>query len=470
MFINHEYIYKILEETKNPSNEQIKEVLNRAKNREGLDYKDIAILLQAEDEKDLKEIYSLAGEIKKDIYGKRVVVFAPLYVSDYCVNNCVYCGYKRDNKFNRRRLTMDEVAQEVKILEQMGHKRLALELGEDPVNAPIDYVLECLDTIYKTQNNNGEIRRVNVNIAATTVENYKLLKEKGIGTYILFQETYHKPTYDKMHPKSLKGDYNYHLTAFDRAMEAGIDDVGAGVLFGLADPRFEVLGLMMHNAHLEEKFGVGFHTISVPRLQPANGVSLENYPHLLDDKMFKKIVAILRIAVPFTGLILSTRETPEMRKELLKYGVSQISAGSSTGVGGYKEREEGKEVKQFKTNDERSPIEILKELLSDGYIPSYCTACYRKGRTGDRFMSLAKSGNIKYVCEPNALMTLLEFTLDYGDEELYKKSLEIIDKEVENIEREDIKSLTKESMEKNEKRAKRFLSLGGKNEHNSKCK
>ena len=456
MFINHEYIYKILEETKNPSNEQIKEVLNRAKNREGLDYKDIAILLQAEDEKDLKEIYSLAGEIKKDIYGKRVVVFAPLYVSDYCVNNCVYCGYKRDNKFNRRRLTMDEVAQEVKILEQMGHKRLALELGEDPVNAPIDYVLECLDTIYKTQNNNGEIRRVNVNIAATTVENYKLLKEKGIGTYILFQETYHKPTYDKMHPKSLKGDYNYHLTAFDRAMEAGIDDVGAGVLFGLADPRFEVLGLMMHNAHLEEKFGVGFHTISVPRLQPANGVSLENYPHLLDDKMFNKIVAILRIAVPFTGLILSTRETPEMRKELLKYGVSQISAGSSTGVGGYKEREEGKEVKQFKTNDERSPIEILKELLSDGYIPSYCTACYRKGRTGDRFMSLAKSGNIKYVCEPNALMTLLEFTLDYGDEELYKKSLEIIDKEVENIEREDIKSLTKESMEKMKKGQRDF--------------
>ena len=456
MFINHEYIYKILEETKNPSNEQIKEVLNRAKNREGLDYKDIAILLQAEDEKDLKEIYSLAGEIKKDIYGKRVVVFAPLYVSDYCVNNCVYCGYKRDNKFNRRRLTMDEVAQEVKILEQMGHKRLALELGEDPVNAPIDYVLECLDTIYKTQNNNGEIRRVNVNIAATTVENYKLLKEKGIGTYILFQETYHKPTYDKMHPKSLKGDYNYHLTAFDRAMEAGIDDVGAGVLFGLADPRFEVLGLMMHNAHLEEKFGVGLHTISVPRLQPANGVSLENYPHLLDDKMFKKIVAILRIAVPFTGLILSTRETPEMRKELLKYGVSQISAGSSTGVGGYKEREEGKEVKQFKTNDERSPIEILKELLSDGYIPSYCTACYRKGRTGDRFMSLAKSGNIKYVCEPNALMTLLEFTLDYGDEELYKKSLEIIDKEVENIEREDIKSLTKESMEKMKKGQRDF--------------
>ena len=456
MIINHELIYKILEETKNPSIEEIREVLEKAKKRQGLSYKDVAILLQTEDENDLQEIYNLAGEIKKDIYGKRIVVFAPLYVSDYCVNNCVYCGYKRDNKFTRRRLTMDEVAQEVKILEQMGHKRLALELGEDPVNAPIDYVLECLDTIYKTQNANGEIRRVNVNIAATTVENYRLLKEKGIGTYILFEETYHKPTYEKMHPKSLKGDFDYHTTAFDRAMEAGIDDVGAGVLFGLYDPRFEVLGLMMHNAHLEEKFGVGFHTISVPRLQEAKGVTLDNYPYLLDDKMFKKIVAILRIAVPFTGLILSTRETPSMRKELLKYGVSQISAGSSTGVGGYKEREEGKETKQFKTNDERSTIEILKELLSDGYIPSYCTACFRKGRTGDRFMQLAKSGNIKYVCEPNALMTLLEFGLDYGDKELYEKALEIIDREVENIEREDIKKITKESMEKMKKGERDF--------------
>lgn len=448
MFINHDYIYKILEETKNPTSEEIKEVLEKAKKREGLSYKEIAILLQAEKEEDLNEIYKLAGDIKKDIYGKRIVVFAPLYVSDYCVNNCTYCGYKRDNKFTRRKLTMEEVAQEVRILEKMGHKRLALELGEDPVNANIDYTLECLDTIYKTQNENGEIRRVNVNIAATTVENYEKLKEKGIGTYILFQETYHKPTYEKVHPKSLKSDYEYHLTAFDRAMEAGIDDVGAGVLFGLYEPRFEVLALMMHNAHLEEKYNVGFHTVSVPRLQEAKGVSLETYPYLLDDKMFKKIVAILRIALPFTGLILSTRETPFMRKELLKYGVSQISAGSSTGVGGYKEREEGNEIKQFKTNDERSPIDILKELLDDGYIPSYCTACYRSGRTGDRFMRLAKSGNIKYVCEPNALMTLLEFSLDYGDEEIYKKSLEVIEKEVENIQREDIKQRTKESLEK----------------------
>ncbi len=448
MFINHEQIYEILEQTKNPTNEEIREVLNRAKKREGLSYKDIAILLQTENKNDLNEIYNLAGEIKRDIYGKRIVVFAPLYVSDYCVNNCTYCGYKRDNKFNRRKLTQEELAEEVKILESMGHKRLALELGEDPVNTPIDYTLECLDTIYKTQNANGQIRRVNVNIAATTKENYEKLKEKGIGTYILFQETYHKPTYEKVHPKSLKGDYNYHLTAFDRAMDAGIDDVGAGVLFGLADPRFEVLALMMHNDHLEKEYGVGFHTISVPRLQEACGVNLETYPHLLSDNMFKKIVTILRLAVPFTGLILSTRETPAMRKELLKYGVSQISAGSSTGVGGYKEREEGKETKQFKTNDERSPIEILKELLDDGYIPSYCTACYRNGRTGDRFMQLAKSGNIKYVCEPNAIMTLLEFSLDYGDEELYKKALDIIDKEVENIQREDIKNKTKESLEK----------------------
>lgn len=448
MFINHNYIYEILEKTQCPSNDEIKSVLEKAKKRDGLSYEDIAVLLQAEDENHLNEIYSLAGKIKKDIYGKRIVVFAPLYVSDYCVNNCIYCGYKRDNKFLRRKLTMQEVAQEVKILEQMGHKRLALELGEDPVNATIDYVLECLDTIYKTQNANGEIRRVNVNIAATTVENYKLLNEKGIGTYILFQETYHQPTYEKMHPKSIKGDYNYHLTSFDRAMEAGIDDVGAGVLFGLSDPRFEVLSLMIHNNHLEEKYGVGFHTISVPRLQEASGVNLESYPYLLDDKMFKKIVAILRIALPFTGLILSTRETPAMRKELLKYGVSQISAGSSTGVGGYKEREEGRDVKQFKTNDERSPIEILKELLDDGYIPSYCTACYRKGRTGDRFMQLAKSGNIKYVCEPNAIMTLQEFTLDYGDKELYEKAQQIINSEVENIQREDIKNYTKESLEK----------------------
>lgn len=448
MFIDHEYIEGILKEAKAATKEDIQKVLNKAKIKAKLDYKDIAVLLQAEDVEQLREMYKIAGEIKESIYGKRVVVFAPLYVSDYCVNNCTYCGYQKCNSFTRRKLTQEEVAQEVEILESMGHKRLALELGEDPVNAPIEYVLECLETIYKTQKDTGTIRRVNVNIAATTVENYKKLKEAGIGTYILFQETYHKPTYEAMHPKCLKGDYNYHLTAFDRAMEAGVDDVGAGVLFGLADPKFEVLALMMHNQQLEEKHGVGFHTISVPRLKKAAGMDLEQFPNIISDEMFKKIVAVIRIAVPFTGLIMSTRETAEMRKEVLRYGVSQISAGSSTGVGGYKEREKGNNVSQFKTSDERSPIEVLKELLNDGYIPSYCTACYRKGRTGERFMQLAKSGNIQYVCEPNAIMTLMEFALDYGDEQLLKKAEEIIKSAAENIKRDDIKEVLYKNLEK----------------------
>ncbi|NWK11542.1 [FeFe] hydrogenase H-cluster radical SAM maturase HydG [Clostridium cadaveris] len=447
MFIDHEYIERILDEAKSATKEDIQNILEKAKKRNGLSHEDIAVLLQADD-KNLKEMYKIAGDIKNSIYGKRVVIFAPLYVSNYCVNNCVYCGYQRCNSFKRRKLTQEEVKDEVKILEKMGHKRLALELGEDPVNAPIDYVLECLDTIYKTQNSNGEIRRVNVNIAATTVENYRKLKKANIGTYILFQETYHKPTYDKMHPKSIKGDYNYHLTAFDRAMEAGIDDVGGGVLFGLSDPKFEVLALMMHNEHLEEKFGVGFHTVSFPRLKKAKGMDLESFPNLLDDNMFKKIVAITRIAIPFTGIIMSTRESAEMRRELLKYGVSQVSAGSSTGVGGYKEREEGKEDEQFKTSDERTPLEVLKSLLDDGYIPSYCTACYRKGRTGERFMKLAKSGNIQYVCEPNAMMTLMEFALDYGDKEILEKSETLIKNEINNIKRDDVRELVKNNLEK----------------------
>lgn len=459
MFINHDLINEILKDTKNPSTEEAKVAIDKAKSGERLDYREIAVLLSTSDEEVVKEIYNLAGKIKENIYGKRIVMFAPLYVSDYCVNNCVYCGYKRCNTFKRRKLTQEEVATEVKILEKMGHKRLALELGEDPLNAPIDYVLECLDTIYNTQNENGAIRRVNVNIAATTKANYKKLKEKGIGTYILFQETYHKPTYDIMHPKSLKGDYDYHLTAFERAMEAGIDDVGAGALFGLADPKFEVLGLMMHNNYLEEKYGVGFHTISVPRLKKAGGVTLEDYPHLLTDEMFKRVVAVLRIAVPYVGIILSTRETAEMRREVLKYGVSQVSAGSSTGVGGYKEREEnGNDDKQFQTEDDRTPLEIIKELLDDGYIPSYCTACYRTGRTGDRFMELAKSGEIQNVCEPNAITTLVEYALDYGDEEFKEKAIKTALKVVSEIKNERIKNIVEKNIEKL-KQGKRDLFL-----------
>ncbi len=448
MFIDHDYIEKILDESRLVSKEDVQVVINKAKNKEGLNHKDVAILLQLEDKDQLDSVYKIAGEIKESIYGKRIVMFAPLYVSNHCINNCLYCGYRRDNKFERRKLTQEEIKNEVKILESMGHKRLALEVGEDPVNVPIDYILECIDTIYKTQNDNGEIRRINVNIAATTVENYRKLKNANIGTYILFQETYHKPTYEKMHPKSIKGDYNYHLTSFDRAMEAGIDDVGAGVLFGLADPKFEVLALMLHNEHLEEKFNVGFHTISVPRLKKAEGMNLEDFPNVLDDETFKKIVAIIRIAVPFTGIILSTRENQEMRRELLRYGVSQISAGSVTGVGGYKEKEDRKSVNQFETCDDRSPLEVLKGLVNDGYIPSYCTACYRKGRTGERFMSLAKTGQIQNVCEPNALMSLVEYALDYGDDEIRNKVDKLIDNIKDDFEKKHVREMIEKRIER----------------------
>ncbi|MGL4252785.1 MAG: [FeFe] hydrogenase H-cluster radical SAM maturase HydG [Fusobacteriaceae bacterium] len=447
-FIDHSYIYSLMENFSQIGDEQIEVVLEKAQRREKITPEDVMILLAAEKKEHLEGIFRIAGEIKKDIYGDRIVVFAPLYISNYCVNNCVYCGYRRDNHFPRRKLTMEEIQEEVKLLEKMGHKRLALEIGEDPVNCDMDYIVDAIRSIYSTKSENGAIRRINANVAATTIENYRKLKEADIGTYILFQETYHRPTYEKMHPNSLKGDYLHHLNAFSRAMEAGIDDVGAGVLFGLADWRFEVLGLMLHNEYLEKTYGVGVHTISVPRLKKADGVSLDQFPHIIDDETFKKIVAILRIAVPYTGIILSTRENPELRKEVLKYGVSQISAGSCTGVGGYKDEAEGEESSQFQVGDHRTPLEVLKELVDDGYLPSYCTACYRSGRTGDRFMQLAKSGNIQNVCQPNALMTLTEYTMDYGDSELQEKVFKIIEREIEKIEREDIKNYTRKSIQK----------------------
>ncbi|MGO1468935.1 MAG: [FeFe] hydrogenase H-cluster radical SAM maturase HydG [Tissierella sp.] len=448
MIIEQSYVEDLLEQSKEVTKEEIDKMLEKAKTFAGLSHLEVAKLLQTKDKGQLQKIYKIAGKIKKRIYGNRIVVFAPLYISDFCVNNCVYCGYQKKNDFPRRKLTKEEIQKEVKVLEKMGHKRLALEAGEDPINCDIDYVLDAIDSIYQTENENGNIRRINVNIAATTVENYKRLKEKNIGTYILFQETYHKPTYIKNHPNSLKGDYNYHLTAFDRAMEAGIDDVGGGVLFGLSDYKFEILSLMLHNEYLEENFGVGFHTISVPRLKKAEGMNLEQFPHLVEDDTFRKIVAILRIAVPYTGIILSTRETAAIRKEVIQYGVSQVSAGSCTGVGGYKESEEGKDINQFELEDHRTPLDILKELLEDGFIPSYCTACYRQGRTGDRFMRLAKSGQIQNVCAPNALMTLMEFIEDYGDEELFQKAEKKIYEEADKIEREDIKKLLWENLEK----------------------
>ena len=447
-FINQEYIEKLLEESKSTYFNEIDRILNKAENKEGLTHKEVASLLQIKDENQKRRLYEIAGELKKSIYGNRIVVFAPLYVSDYCVNNCTYCGYKRDNKFPRKKLTREQIQNEVRLLEKMGHKRLALELGEDPVNVPIDYVLDAIDAVYTTKFENGSIRRINVNIAATTVENYKKLKEAEIGTYILFQETYHKPTYEKVHPKSLKGDYEYHLTAFNRAMEGGIDDVGAGVLFGLADYKYEIIALMLHNEYLEANYGVGFHTISVPRIKKAEGMSLDEYPYQIDDDTFRNIVAIIRLAVPFTGMILSTRETAELRRELIKYGISQISAGSSADVGGYTDREEGKTRTQFELADHRTPLEVLKELLDQDCVPSYCTACYRMGRTGDRFMQLAKSGNIQNVCSPNALLTLMEYAMDYGDLELTEKVEKVIAREIKNIKREDIKLLTLEKLEK----------------------
>ena len=448
MIINKGYVEELLDKSKETTKKEIDDILDKAETFAGLNHLEVAKLLQAEDKDQLQKIFKIAGAVKKKIYGNRIVVFAPLYVSDYCVNNCTYCGYKKTNEFPRRRLTREEIQQEVKILENMGHKRLALEAGEDPVNCDIDYILDAIDAIYETKNENGNIRRINVNIAATTVENYRRLKEKNIGTYILFQETYHKESFKSNHPRSIKGNYDYHITAFDRAMEAGIDDVGGGVLFGLSDYKFEILSLMIHNEYLEEKFGVGFHTLSVPRLKKAEGMSLEEFPHLVTDDEFKKIVAILRIAVPYTGIILSTRETSYIRKEVIQYGVSQVSAGSCTGVGGYKESEEGEDINQFEVEDQRRPIDILKELLDDGFIPSYCTACYRQGRTGDRFMRLAKSGQIQNVCGPNALMTLMEFIEDYGDEELYKEAERKIYEEAEKIEREDIKQLLLSNLEK----------------------
>lgn len=442
MFINQDYINTLLENAKGVQGDDIDDILDRADSLQGLSHQDVAKLLMLDDPKRLSRMYHIAGKIKKTIYGDRIVMFAPLYVSDYCVNNCTYCGYQRDNHFKRKKLSQNEIREEVKLLEKMGHKRLALELGEDPKNAPIDYVVDTIKTIYDTYEEKGDIRRINVNIAATTIDDYKKLHAAEIGTYILFQETYHRSTFEVFHPSSLKGNYKRQLYAFDKAMTAGIDDVGAGVLFGLYDYKFEVLALMMHNEHLEKKFGVGFHTISVPRLKQADGLSFDDYPYLVSDNAFRKLVAIIRLAVPFVGMILSTRESSSFRKELLGFGISQVSAGSCTGVGGYKERElYGENHKQFITEDDRSPMEVVNSLIKDGYIPSYCTACYRSGRTGDRFMALAKSGNIGYVCEPNALMTLMEYVYDYGDATMQEKTIPMIYEKAHAIKKEKVKNL-----------------------------
>lgn len=428
-FINDAEILDSLEYAeKNKTNkEEIDRILTKAREMKGITHREAAVLLACELEDENKQIQNLAKEIKERFYGKRIVMFAPLYLSNYCINSCVYCPYHIKNKhIARKKLTQDEIRREVIALQDMGHKRLAVEAGEDPVNNPLEYILESIDTIYSIKHRNGAIRRVNVNIAATTVEDYKKLKNAGIGTYILFQETYNKQAYQELHPAGPKSDYNYHTEAMDRAMEAGIDDVGCGVLFGLDKYRYELVGVIMHAEHLEAKFGVGPHTISVPRVCPADDIDPSELNAISDD-IFQKIVAVIRIAVPYTGMIVSTRESKESREKVLSLGISQISGGSRTSVGGYVDEEPIEENSaQFDVTDRRSLDEVVNWLLGLGYIPSFCTACYREGRTGDRFMSLLKSGQIVNCCQPNALMTLKEYLEDYASEDTRKKGDKVI--------------------------------------------
>ena len=407
----------------------------------------------SDDEELTDRMFKLAEDLKKRFYGNRIVMFAPLYLSNYCVNGCVYCPYHAKNKtIARKKLTQDEIRREVIVLQDMGHKRLALEAGEDPVNNPIEYILECINTIYSIKHKNGAIRRVNVNIAATTVENYRKLKEAGIGTYILFQETYNKDSYEKLHPTGPKHDYAYHTEAMDRAMEGGIDDVGLGVLYGLSTYKYELVGILMHAEHLEARFGVGPHTISVPRLRPADDIDPADFPDALSDEIFQKIVAIIRLAVPYTGMIVSTRESQKTREKVLHLGISQISGASSTSVGGYADRELGvkEEVTsaQFDVDDDRTLDEVVNWLLKMGYIPSFCTACYREGRTGDRFMSLCKSGQIANCCQPNALMTLKEYLEDYASDDTTKAGEDLIQKEVKKIPRDRTREIVGERLVK----------------------
>ena len=414
----------------------------------GLTHREASVLLACEIPEKVQKIYEIAGEIKQAFYGNRIVIFAPLYLSNYCVNGCVYCPYHMKNKaIPRRKLTQEEVRQEVIALQDMGHKRLAIEAREDPKNNPIEYILECIKTIYAVNHKNGAIRRVNVNIAATTVENYRRLKDAGIGTYILFQETYHKESYLQLHPTGPKHDYDYHTEAMDRAMEGGIDDVGLGVLFGLELYKYEFAGLIMHAEHLEAVHGVGPHTISVPRLKRASDIDPDQFDNGISDEIFEKITACIRLAVPYTGIIVSTRESEAVRGRLLNLGVSQVSGASRTSVGGYTETERPHDTEQFDVSDQRSLDEVVRWLMENGHIPSFCTACYREGRTGDRFMSLCKSGQILNCCHPNALMTLTEFLTDYAIEETKRVGFEMIDRELARIPKDKVRMIARENIE-----------------------
>lgn len=451
-FISHEEVLaslKYAEENKNNS-ALIDKILDKARLGKGLSHREAAVLLVCDNEEKNREIFSLAEKIKKDYYGNRIVLFAPLYLSNYCVNGCVYCPYHAKNKhIPRRKLSQDDIRKEVEALQDMGHKRLAIEAGEDPVNNTIEYILESINTIYSVKHKNGSIRRVNVNIAATTVENYKKLHEAGIGTYILFQETYNKESYEKLHPTGPKHNYKYHTEAMDRAMQGGIDDVGLGVLFGLESYKYEFTALLMHAEHLEAVYGVGPHTISVPRIKKADDIDPDEFDNGIDDDMFAKIAACIRIAVPYTGMIISTRENAECRERLLHLGISQISGGSKTSVGGYfNPMPENENSAQFDVSDRRPLDEVIKWLMQLGYLPSFCTACYGSGRTGDRFMEVCKNQQIHNFCHPNAILTLKEYLEDYASEETKKIGYDLIEREVETLEAENIKKTVKEDLVK----------------------
>ena len=459
-FINDEEIKETLAYAEaNKHNEKlIDEILEKARpiktatgcRCNGLTHREASVLLACDIPKKIERIYEIAEEIKLAFYGNRIVIFAPLYLSNYCVNGCVYCPYHLKNKhIPRKKLTQEEVKAEVIALQDMGHKRLAIESGEDPVNNPIEYILECIKTIYSVHHKNGDIRRVNVNIAATTVENYRKLKEAGIGTYILFQETYHKDSYLKLHPTGPKHDYNYHTEAMDRAMEGGIDDVGLGVLFGLELYKYEFAGLIMHAEHLEAVHGVGPHTISVPRVKRADDIDPSAFDNGIDDETFAKITACIRLAVPYTGIIISTRESEEVRSKLLRLGVSQVSGGSRTSVGGYagySADERPHDTEQFDVSDQRSLDEVVCWLMENGHIPSFCTACYREGRTGDRFMSLCKSGQILNCCHPNALMTLTEYLVDYASDKTKEIGFKMVEEELKRIPKEKVRQIAEENI------------------------
>lgn len=458
-FISHEEILDTLAyaEANKDNLALVDEIIAKAELRQGLSHRDASVLLACEDEERIARIYALAEQIKKDFYGNRIVMFAPLYLSNYCINGCTYCPYHAKNKhIARKKLTQEEVRAEVIALQDMGHKRLALEAGEDPVNNPLEYILECIKTIYSIKHKNGAIRRVNVNIAATTVEDYRKLKEAGIGTYILFQETYHKESYEALHPTGPKHNYAYHTEAMDRAMEGGIDDVGLGVLFGLERYKYEFAGLLMHAEHLEAVHGVGPHTISVPRIKHADDIDPNAFANGIDDETFAKLVALIRIAVPYTGMIVSTRESQAVRENVLRLGISQISGGSRTSVGGYTEEDRPTDTEQFDVSDQRTLDEVVHWLMDLGYIPSFCTACYRAGRTGDRFMELCKSKQIQNCCHPNALMTLKEYLVDYASEETRAIGEKLIEAELLNIPKENVRAVCADHLKKIEEGIRDF--------------